>query len=82
MQLPTDPNHLLGRKSLSLTLGCQHLPVDTSLSPLFFFSLSLSLRHPADVWQRMLSSKAAVIFQATSVFLEYVNVTESYKAVS
>jgi len=41
MQLPTDPNHLLGRKSLSLTLGCQHLPVDTSLSPLFF-SLSPS----------------------------------------
>lgn len=60
MQLPTDPNHLLGRKSLSLTPCCQHLPVDTSLSlSLFIFCLSLILRHTADVWQGMLSSKAA-----------------------
>lgn len=43
MQLPTDPNHLLGRKSLSLTPCCQHLPVDASLSPLFLFFFSLPL---------------------------------------
>lgn len=47
MQLPTDPNHLLGRKSLSLTPCCQHLPVDASLSPLsfYFFSLPLPASH-------------------------------------
>ncbi len=73
-KLPTDPNHLLGRKSLSLTPCCQHLPVDTLFPPVSFYFLSLP--HPAShSWCLARDALIKSSCKAIWVFMKYVKVT-------
>ncbi len=76
MQLPTDPNHLLGRKSLSLTPCCQHLPVDTSLSLSLLFFVS-----PSSCVTQLISGKGCSHQKQLQSNMSVRGICESYTVV-